>query len=302
MFGFTGSIVAAMIVLLLPLMTQAAPDTTITATTTAGINTPPPLQAPQTVEAKPTIYFTTTDQRMLRVDAQGQNETQLLGPLPLQRMAYDASAQTVYGATSEGAIRRMNPDGTALETLLDDLDNPTELTLDPANNKMYWFDRSGAAIQRANLDGSGLETLVPSDEVSDGDSLILAPVAGKIYWIRDGEEIRRANLDGSGVETLVPAADFTELECLGLDGTNDKLYWVNDGGSNAAGSDLVLDEGRDHLYWANIRSGTIHRANTDGSSVTMIYSGPATPVYLTIPSSAGPAHDVSLYLPAVLRE
>lgn len=244
-----------------------------------------------TLAVEPTIYFTTTSSaRILRIDGQGQNETEILGPLPLQRMAYDSTSQKVYGATKQGAIRRMNPDGTGLETLLTGLDDPIELQLDPVNGKMYWFHRRGASIQRSNLDGSALETIVPSGEVSGGASLGLDSARGKLYWIRDDEEIRRANLDGSSVETIIPGQSFNELLCLVLDRTNQKLYWVNDGGtgsnfigrSNLDGSNIqeivalnnfpdvscpLIDTAAGLIYWGDADDGAIKSANLDGSNV-----------------------------------
>lgn len=253
---------------------------------------------------EPTIHFTTMfSDKVLRIDGQGQNETEILGPLPLQRMAYDSTTQKVYGTTRQGAIRRMNTDGTGLETLLTSLDDPTELQLDPANGKMYWFDRRGAAIQRSVLDGSGLETSVPSGEVADGSYLGLDPARGKLYWIRNDEEIRRASLDGSNVETIIPGQSFNELLCLVLDRTNQKLYWVNDGGSGSSfigrsdldGSNMqeivalndfpdvscpLIDTAAGLIYWGDADNDAIKTAGLDGSNVQTLILGLDSPSQL----------------------
>jgi hypothetical protein len=107
------------------------------------------------------------------------------------------------------SIRRTNPDGTGLETLVEGIP-ASDLTLDFSTGRMYWSEYAAGVIRRANLDGSGVEDVLTG--LDGPNALALDPAGGKLYWSEPGAgRIRRADLDGTGAEDV-----FTGLNLGGL--------------------------------------------------------------------------------------
>ena len=82
-------------------------------------------------------------------------------------IAINAQTGVLYwtGKTREGesgVIQRMNVDGTGLQTLLDGLVEPSDISLDVAGGWMFWMDRTNGSISRARLDGTEPE-IIASD-------------------------------------------------------------------------------------------------------------------------------------------
>ncbi len=69
------------------------------------------------------------------------------------------TGQLYWTELVSGKIRRVNFDGTGLEDVLHDLDEPLGITMDVENGKMYWTERESGKIRRANLDGTETEDL-----------------------------------------------------------------------------------------------------------------------------------------------
>ncbi len=186
-----------------------------------------------------------------------------------------------------GMIRRANLDGSNPEDVLTELSGPVGIALDSTAGKMYWTEAphdllshelattNGAGqIRRANLDGSEAETLVT--EV-DGDDLVrpygiaLDTAAGKMYWADpEADKIQRANLDGSGAETLLDENDVTDPVDIDLDVAAGKMYWTEPGAAA-----LMSDTGEDC-------TGSIKRANLDGSNVEEVWTGLCGPAGIAL--------------------
>ena len=120
---------------------------------------------------------------------------------PTDIAVYSADSR-LYWTELSGRIRRVNFDGTNLETPVSDLGTPYGITV--AEGKVYWaveVDENSGKIQRANLNGTGIETLVkvqgmPLDISIDTD-------AGKIYWANSLGGIQRMAINGGEVEAVV---------------------------------------------------------------------------------------------------
>ncbi len=149
-----------------------------------------------------------------------------------------------------GKIQRANLDGTGVEDLIKEECGPSTLTF--LGRKMYWTCLTQREpwvhrIRRANLDGTGVEDLV-TESVPAG--LALDAGTGKMHWTDLlTDTIRRANLDGTGVEVLVSGLDDPYSLALDLDQSSDNL-------ANFAGG---------KIYWTDLGTGKIQRANLDGS-------------------------------------
>ncbi len=69
------------------------------------------------------------------------------------------TGQIYWTELVSGKIRWVNFDGTGLEDVLHDLDEPLGITMDVENGKMYWTERESGKIRRSNLDGTETEDL-----------------------------------------------------------------------------------------------------------------------------------------------
>ena len=108
----------------------------------------------------------------------------------------------LYWTEFSGRIRRVNLDGTELDTLLSDIGSPYGIIV--VDNKVYWaeeIDDNSGKIQRANPNGTNVETLAKVQGLPTGISVDTA--AGKIYWANSLGGIQRTNIDGGEVEVVV---------------------------------------------------------------------------------------------------
>ncbi len=162
----------------------------------------------------------------------------------------DVSSQHVYVSDiGNHTIKRMNFDGSGVQTVLSSLSSPIGMELDLAGQKLYWSDRSPPALRRSNLDGSGAQTLLDDSELGDVYHFDLDVAGGYVYWsARASSQIRRAPLDGGPIEVLATVSDFTH------------------------GLALDLDAG--HMYFTEGFRRTLWRANLDGSGLTLLHTFP----------------------------
>ena len=199
-------------------------------------------------------------------------------------------------------IQRADPNGSNVEDLVSNVQNPMALVLDVSTGKMYWADRASANIQRADLDGSNVEELVSN--IQKPTALVLDVAAGKMYWADDtSDKIQRADLDGSNVEDLV--GNIQDPTALALDVDAGKMYWADSKADKLQRADLdgsnvedlvstvedpmalVLDVVAGKMYWADLKADNIQRADLDGSNVEELVSNVKTPRALELDVIAG---------------
>ena len=228
-----------------------------------------------------------------RVDLSGSGAKEVVSatyPVDVADVALDWAGNKLYWTTTDGVIRRSNPDGSDVEDVLTGLDAPAAaIALDPEEGKVYWAVTEGryywphyGALLRANLDGSGMEHVVEQGEVVAFD---LDLQGRKIYWTDARGTIHRANVDGTGVEDLF-APMVRAPYSVAVDPEAGRLYWTDvvAGAVQRAGLDgsspevvvrglksprgIALDGGR--LYWADSGTGKIQSADPDGFDVVDI--------------------------------
>ena len=108
----------------------------------------------------------------------------------------------LYWTEFSGRIRRMNLDGTGLDTLLPDIGSPYGIVV--ADDKVYWaeeVDEQHGKIQRANFNGTNIETLATVQGLPTGISVDIT--AGKVYWANSLGGIQRTDINGGDVENVV---------------------------------------------------------------------------------------------------
>jgi len=205
----------------------------------------------------------------------GVNDTQLLST--------NDGAKIYWSSLFGTGIRRSNPDGSDVETVISEWGGAYNIAVDMQNEKVYWSDQFRFDIRRANLDGTNIEIVVPNGTAINPQGIALDVDGGKMYWTDERTPIRRANLDGSDIEDLVLSYDFPYDIALDVD--SGKMYWqerfswkirrANLDGSGAedllvAGfgtifTGLALDIVNGKMYWADLGNDKISRANLDGS-------------------------------------
>ncbi len=166
-------------------------------------------------------------------------------------IALDLTAGKVYWVDDLGNVSRANLDGSSQEIGLVNIPSGQmrAISLDPANNKMYFYEVNLENLYVANMDGSNPNILFSGVY---GYAILADAVNGKIYFDdQNSGTLVIANLDGSNKQTF--DNDGTRIYGMAIDRTENKLYW----------------SGRD--------SGNLTRANLDGSNPEILKSGLASP-------------------------
>lgn len=186
-----------------------------------------------------------------------------------------------FAKTPYGRIWRMNLDGTNLESLVSDINDPYSVAINIEDGKIYWADNSGN-ISRANLDGSGLER--EFIHIADGQMRGIAfDSKNKIIYFYEvnNEDLYAAKADGTGVGKIISG---TYGYSILVDEVNGKIYYDDQRGdcisqANLDGSNITkitdsdsriygmaIDYDSKKFYWSSTSDGSINRCNFDGSS------------------------------------
>ena len=218
-------------------------------------------------------------------------------PLPVM-----TDTKIYWSNWQDGKIHSANLDGSDVQEVVTELQQPGDLVVNTADGKMYWLDHfwnsdtqaSISKIQRANLDGSNVEDIITVLEPVN--HIALDSDRSQIYWTEDYNIFWRAALDGSNIEKVFTASGG--IDAMALDTQNSKIYWVSPSNSirraNLDGSnvedivtgltqlfDIALDVTGGKVYWSareprsgdNVGPGGIWRANLNGSNVEVVAEG-----------------------------
>ena len=148
-----------------------------------------------------------------------------------------------------------------VKNLVSGTQNATSLTVDTANEKLYWIEKTSnrtGKIQHANLDGTNIQLV--KDLTSAPLDITLDIANSKLYLSNAWGKIQRMNLDGSNFQPNL----ITGLK---------------------APQNLVLDTAGGQLYWTEQTgktSGKIQRANLDGSNVQLVKELTSAPRGMTL--------------------
>lgn len=203
----------------------------------------------------------------------------------------DLGAGRLYVTGRASGIWSANLDGSDLQLVRDTSDEaapPRGLALDLQAGKLYWGDgfytingqtppEGSARIHRANLDGTGYEVVLTAPTGSEiagrwaGDSLIVDPVLGKLFWGGAGGGAYRANLDGTDIEAISQLGEDALLQgAVFVPGNIDALCGKPAADVCPAGGDCGRVES---IYWVE-DSGSGHgvrRVRADGTQVETLH-------------------------------
>ena len=153
-----------------------------------------------------------------------------------------------------------------VEHLLPSVQNVTSLTLDVANDTLYWTEQTSnttGKIRSANMDGTNVQlvknlTSLPLD-------ITFNPADSKLYLTNAWGKVQRLNVDGSGFQPNL----ITDLETpmnLVVDVVNEKLYWTEQ---------------------TSNKSGKIGSANLDGTNVQLVKNLTSVPLDIAVDATDG---------------
>lgn len=210
-------------------------------------------------------------------------------------VAVDRQNGYVYWANSGGGtsnITRANADGSNPVTILSVTGIPIDLmnlTLDVADNWIYYTEGNTFSVRRVHLDGTGGQVVVTGTANGPVDVALDVP-NNKMYWTQitsATSELFSAHLDGTGVQQLFTDQGF--YYGLAVDPAHGYLYFadqhpnqhairrINVDGTNPitlvsagepSGVDIDLAAGK--LYWSRRDTPGIWDANLDGSNVQQL--------------------------------
>jgi sugar lactone lactonase YvrE len=192
------------------------------------------------------------------------------------------SDPTIYTVTASGAV------SSGASTLIQDTTGNTcyGLTIDTANEHLYWTSGGDDSIYRCDLDGSNKTTIKSS--LSGVLGITIDTVNDKLYWCESTpKQIWESDLDGSNAAALRTCA--VEPHDVATDGTT--IYYTayadssirsfdiaTPGSETSVVSDptysdgprgIALDTTNDKLYWCNFDGTTVGAADTDGSNTEL---------------------------------
>ncbi len=246
------------------------------------------------------LYFSdrnsTTIQKALINTREPANE--VLGGLALAS-PYNLLADTLTGklyiADFElGTIITTDFDGSNAQELVSGLDGPGGLAIDHTENYLYWT--TGNSVQRISLaeEGGSIEDFA-TGQGDDPEGIAIDGETGTVYWSTYDGGLWTKSTDGSGEAEIIPAVygqavAFIEgkIYYYGYDDGNYTLFSANPDGSGssivATGNDgdvygIAYDAAEQKIYWNDQRSGTIWRANLDGSEKEAWFSDPDMRIY-----------------------
>ena len=168
-------------------------------------------------------------------------------PAPTVKVSASERPPMYWINTETGTLYRLI--GDDVENYGGGVQNITSLAIDAANGKTYatqkTSDRTGI-IGRANLDGSDPQLV--KDLTSVPLNIAVDAVNGKLYLANSWGKIQRFNLDGSNFESNL-ITGLNNLDEIAVDAAGGKIYWTEK---------------------TSDRTGTIKRANLDGSDVQLV--------------------------------
>lgn len=209
-----------------------------------------------------------------------------LTALSVKAGTVDLSGRVVWNDINQSRFMHANLDGSDVQTLFTTNVTTAGFDIDYDNEQIYWQSVDG--VFRADFDGANQEKIIdPTDTnaslpaVGGSTANVLGlevdSEAGHVYWIDQDDNILRANVDGSSQTTLFSVTRPPEF-----------------GVSGAGSVGLALDTVNDYLFVTTQNSGTIVRANLDGSARQEIVTGLTNPQDMFIDSTNSRLYFTSL--------
>ncbi|CAI9607028.1 unnamed protein product [Staurois parvus] len=172
---------------------------------------------------------------------------------------YDSvESQIYYTDVFLDVIRRVNLDGTGIETIIGEgLKTTDGLAVDWVARNLYWTDTGANTIEVSRLDGRYRKVLI-NNSLDEPRAIAVFPRKGYLFWTDWGHvaKIERAHLDGSDRKVII----------------NTDLGWPNG---------LTLDYDTRRIYWVDAHLDRIENADLNGRTRQILVSQVSHPFALT---------------------
>ncbi|RAR46244.1 virginiamycin B lyase family protein, partial [Flavobacterium lacus] len=210
-------------------------------------------------------------------------------------VAIQADGKIVIVDSGNNTIKRMNADGSNIETLGSGFSSPKDVVIQ-ADGKIVIVDTGNDAIKRMNADGTNIETLGTGFASPYG---VAIQADGKIVVAdSNNNAIKRMNADGTNVETLgsgfsnpTGVAIQADGKIVVADAANNAINRMNSDGTNieTLGSGFSLPTGvaiqaDGKIVVADADNSAIKRMNVDGTNIETLGNGFSFPYAVAIQS------------------
>ena len=159
---------------------------------------------------KKLYWINSFETKIQSADLNGENiKTVIQLDDDVTNFAIDIEDAKLYWTDPQYHIRRMNLDGTNMETLLHNWS--TDLTrgiggIAIADGKIYWTEqqvwyRVSGKIHRANLNGTNVETL--ATPFGNPTGIAVDTLNGKVYWANSFGGLQRLDINGGDIENVL---------------------------------------------------------------------------------------------------
>ncbi|KAM9193035.1 pro-epidermal growth factor isoform 1-T1 [Mergus octosetaceus] len=230
---------------------------------------------------------------IFRIDTEGTNHERLVADAgPSTLMDFHYTEEKVYWVDSERRLlQRIHLTGAKRERLCYIDKGISGFAIDWINQDILWANRQKSTIEATDMNGKKRRVILrnvgrPTKITIDAEQRLL-------FWSSDGtvSSIYRASLNGSDVRNILRTTE--KIKTISLDLVNIRLYWIQhdhgkeishigscdyDGGAvhllRSSGRHQLLGMSlfADHLYYSELKSGMIWRANKYTGKVVVTIS------------------------------
>ncbi|KAM6429477.1 pro-epidermal growth factor [Rhynochetos jubatus] len=230
---------------------------------------------------------------IFRIDTEGTNHERLVADTGQSTlMDFHYTEEKLYWVDSERRLlQRIHLNGTKQERLCYIDKGISGFAIDWINHDILWANRQKATIEATDMNGKKRRVLLR--DVGRPTRISIDAEQRLLFWSSDGtvSSIHRVSLSGSDVRNLLRTTE--KIKAISLDLVDRRLYWIqHDHGKEVSHIGSCNYDGRavsllknsvrhqllgmslfaEHLYYSELKSGMIWRANKYTGKVVVTIS------------------------------
>uniref|UniRef100_A0A8B9D6U4 Pro-epidermal growth factor n=1 Tax=Anser cygnoides TaxID=8845 RepID=A0A8B9D6U4_ANSCY len=222
---------------------------------------------------------------IFRIDTEGTNHERLVADAGLSTlMDFHYTEEKVYWVDSERRLlQRIHLTGAKRERLCYIDKGISGFAIDWINQDILWANRQKSTIEATDMNGKKRRVILRNV----GRPTKITIDAELLFWSSDStvSSIYRASLNGNDVRNILRTTE--KIKAISLDLVDIRLYWIQhdhgkeishigscdyDGGAVHLHQLLGMSLFADHLYYSELKSGMIWRANKYTGKVVVTIS------------------------------